>query len=105
MKKEDRLIVYFEDSSLKRSLDRQISVVYCLDGRIYYTEVILDSIFNDAFNKSDKDGKERILNGLIDINEKNTTDVSESDSFKSWIEVNPNIKQKIREYKLNKIIK
>lgn len=105
MKKEDRLIVYFEDSSLRRSLDRHIYVVYCLDGRIYYTEVILDSIFNDAFNKSDKDGKERILNGLIDINEKNTTDVSESDSFKSWIEVNPNIKQKIREYKLNKIIK
>lgn len=102
MKKEDSVILFNEQEVGK--FERIVFFVFADDKRICYCQYEFDSILYESFNKMNNEGQERFLNRLVKDNMYELIKELDSNSISVWLKDHPEIKQKYREFKLNKII-
>lgn len=84
--------------------ERIIFFVFANTEGATYCQYELDSIMYEAFNQMDEEGKERLLSGLVTRDMYSVIRKINQEELNKWIKTNPDVKNKYREYKLNKII-
>lgn len=96
-------VILFNEQEVGK-FERLVFFVFADVSRVCYCQYEFDSTQYEAFNKMDKDKQDSFLNGLVKHNMYQLIKELDSSSIKNWIEDHPEIKQKYREFKLNKII-
>lgn len=102
MKKEDSVILFKEQETGK--FDRLIFFVFADGKTVTYCQYEFDSVMYEAFHQMDEESQDRFLNRLVKDNMYDRIKDLDDKSIKIWMGDNPEIKQKYREFKLNKII-
>ena len=102
MKKEDSVILFKETEIGK--FERIIYFVFADTKTVTYCQYEFDSVMYEAFHQMDEESQDRFLNRLVKDNMYDSIRNLDDDAIKIWIKDNPNVKQKLREFKLNKII-
>jgi len=96
-------VILFKEQEVGK-FERIVFFVFADISRICYCQYEFDSIQYEAFNKMNKDKQETFLNGLVKHNMYRMIKELDSNSIKVMIKNHPEIRQKYREFKLNKII-
>jgi hypothetical protein len=106
--KKDRQIVYIAEEGVGNGLDGnhlnpEVWFIYLEENKIFYTELAFDFIQFEMYqNSNNKD--EILLVGVEKSKTKETEDITENTNWDNFVFKHPEVKSKIREYKLNKII-
>lgn len=102
--KKDRAILY--KSVVNHSFfEKRVDFIYIEDSDIYYSHILLDSTKSEIWDKSNSEGEEKIILMGIERNKTIQTEViTEHKELNDFISKS-NIIDKIRDYKLNQIIK
>ena len=102
--KKDRAILY--KSVVNHGLfEKRVDFVYIEDSDIYFSHILLDSIQSEIWDKSNSEGEEKIILMGIERNKTIQTEIiTDHKELNDFISKNDMI-DKIRDYKLNQIIK
>lgn len=98
--KKDRVIVYKDSSS-----EPHLVFIYIEDFDFYFAHLSLDSIQSEIWQKSNSEERDRIILMSIERNKAIQTElITNHEKINEFIKSN-DIIDKIRDYKLNQIIK
>jgi len=101
--KSNRIILFKEEEV--GSFDNLVFFNYLDNDRFFFCMVEFDSITYEIYKKSDDDKKDLILLKYIDFNKvSKIEEVTNNDKFQKWLSLNKESKQKLRDFKINKII-
>jgi hypothetical protein len=101
--KSNKVILFKEEEV--GSFDNLIFFNYLDNDKFFFCMVEFDSILFEMYKNSDEDKKDSILLKFIELNKvSKIEEVTSNDKFQKWLSVNKEAKQKLRDFKINKII-
>ena len=107
--KKDRQIVFIAEEGVGNGLNGshlnpEVWFIYMEENRTFYAEIAFDFVQFEMYQNSNNKDK-ILLTGVEKHKTKETEDITENADWDFFTKKHPEIKSKIREYKLNKIIR
>lgn len=103
MIKSDKVILFKEEEI--GSFDKLLFFNYLNGDKFYFCMIEFDSVVYEIYKKSDDNKKDSILLKYIELNKvSKIEEVTSNEEFQKWLSQNREAKEKLREFKINRII-
>jgi hypothetical protein len=101
--RSDKIILFKEEEM--GSFDKLVFFNYLKGDKFYFCMVEFDSVDFEIYQKSDENKKDSILIKYIELNKvSKIEEVTSNEEFQKWLSKNSEAKEKLRDFKINKLI-